>query len=108
MTSRANFFSLGWPINLCGQTIERSSLLDQVQKVKFVEECRGMSAANKGTASKGAGSGGKSKGSHLPKHSKAGSKKQVTEADLLSSENITPEDVLSLERATEGKETSRL
>ena len=60
-----------------------------------------MSAANKGTGSKGAGSGGKSKGSHLSKP-KAGSKKRLTEADLLGKENITPEDVLCLERATEG------
>ena len=62
-----------------------------------------MSAANKGTGSKGAGSAAKSKGSHQSKPSRAGAKKKVTEADLLASGNITPDDVLSLEKATEGK-----
>lgn len=61
-----------------------------------------MSAA-KGAVSKGAGSGGKGKGSHVPKSSKSGSKKRVTEEDLRGSEKITPEDVLCLERATEGQ-----
>ena len=62
-----------------------------------------MSAANKGTGSKGAGSAAKSKGSHQSKPSRAGSKKRVMETDLLASGIVTPDDVLSLERATEGE-----
>lgn len=61
-------------------------------------------AATKGTGSKGVSNGGKSKGSHLSKQSKAASKGRLTETDLLHKQgNITPEDVLSLEIATEGK-----
>lgn len=61
-------------------------------------------AVSKGASSKGACSSGKSKGSHPSKQSRPASKSRVTEADLLRKHgDISPEDVLSLEVATEGE-----
>ena len=45
----------------------------------------------------------KSKGRVLSKTGKAAQKGRMTEADLLSKADIKPEDVLSLEAATEGE-----
>lgn len=61
-------------------------------------------AVSKGASSKGASSGGKSKGSHPSKQSKPASKGRVAEADLLRKQGgVSPDDVLSLEVATEGE-----
>ena len=60
--------------------------------------------ASKGAGSKSASSGGKGKGGHPSKQGKAASKGKVREADLLLKQfEITPEDVLGLEAATEGE-----
>ena len=60
-------------------------------------------AVNKGASSKGASNSGKGVGSLSSKPGKGGSKGKLTEADLLCKQSIRPEDVLSLEAATEGE-----
>ena len=64
-----------------------------------------MASVSKDSAAQGSSSknGGKNKGTFLSRQAKATSSK-VTESDLLSKQgDITPEDVLMLERATEGR-----
>lgn len=62
-------------------------------------------AVGKGAGSTNAGNAGKSKGSLLSKPGKGVSRSLPAEAELLrkSAADIKPEDVLSLEAATEGQ-----
>ena len=62
-------------------------------------------AVSKGTGTASTGNAGKSKGNLLSKPGKGASKSLPAEAELLrkSTADIKPEDVLSLEAATEGQ-----
>lgn len=63
-------------------------------------------AVSKGSSSKGASNAGKNKGSLLSKTGKAVTKGRTTEAELLRKQgDVRPEDVLSLDAATEGQLT---
>jgi len=62
-----------------------------------------MSQKTTKTSSKAAvskGGGAKSRGNFISRQAKA--RKAVTEADLLTQQTVTPDDVLALEAATEG------